>query len=167
MRKEAFCSCNWVADTLQNEFDKAQKAFDSFANSPVKHRPPEELFFAKTTWENEIEALSVIEWGSDYHFTCDLEQTFQFKPQPSFNKNFDLLGQNLLQYKQKGYETCIFSNQAKQIERLISIFEDKEMVDLFAPIPIALQEGFVADELILKCIGNPIIRTQPNQGILT
>ena len=73
-------------------------------------------------------------------------QSFSFdtSPQPVFNKKFELLAQNLSEYLAEGYRVSIVSENAKQIERLRSIFESvsKSRVE-FVPINTSLHEGFI------------------------
>ena len=49
---------------------------------------------------------------------------FETKPQPSFNRQFDLLIKNLQEFEKKDYNIFIFADNAKQLERLHSIFTD-------------------------------------------
>ena len=46
------------------------------------------------------------------------------KPQPSFNKNFDLLIRHLHQMKANGYTSYICSENPKQFDRLAAIFKE-------------------------------------------
>lgn len=71
---------------------------------------------------------------------------FNFLPQPSFNKNFDILTDDLLLKKDEGYKIFIFSNNEKQISRLETVFKDFNTNiknRLFHSINIPLQKGFV------------------------
>ncbi|MFM2306779.1 MAG: transcription-repair coupling factor, partial [Bacteroidota bacterium] len=91
-------------------------------------------------------------------------------PQPSFNKNFDLLIGNLHQNQQSGYTNLIFAENPKQIERFYSIFEDLEkqnkkpavtpsplgrdgegLTPVFVPVHIGLHQGFIDEDLKLAC----------------
>jgi len=72
---------------------------------------------------------------------------FHAAPQPSFNKNFDLLIRQLHQYKAAGYETYICSDNPKQFERLASIFRELKAKVEFLPVETAIHEGFVDDDL--------------------
>ena len=101
--------------------------------------------------EKTLESSSVIEWGPQYHFRTDVSFQFDFLPQPSFNKNFDLLREDLIQRKEKGSKNLIFSNQPRQIERLYQIFEDIGGNVDFTPMHLALHEGFISPDLKLTC----------------
>lgn len=144
-------SFDLVESKLKTEYEKAVTKHASISDGVVKHLPPNELFFHPSDWRTEIASFSVIEWDNQPHFKADLIETFSFKPQTTFNKNFDLLAQDLESYAALKYDTVILSNQPKQIERLYAIFEDKGSGINFTPINISLQEGFICDELKLIC----------------
>ena len=67
----------------------------------------------------------------------------QFKPQPLFHKNFELLFDDLRSKTGDGYQLYILSNSDKQIERLHSIFEDSKSGISFSPLKPTLHEGFI------------------------
>jgi transcription-repair coupling factor (superfamily II helicase) len=72
---------------------------------------------------------------------------FHSQPQPSFNKNFDLLIRQMHQYKAAGYETYICSDNPKQFDRLATIFKELKAKVEFLPVNTAIHEGFVDDDL--------------------
>ncbi|MBM3417957.1 MAG: transcription-repair coupling factor, partial [Bacteroidetes bacterium] len=110
-----------------------------------------DLYLPPDALMKNLDERSTIEWGSDYHYKTKEVFTFDLQPQPSFNKNFDLLRADLLQRQKDGYRNLIFSNQPKQIERLFQIFADIGGDVEFSPIPIALHEGFIFPSLQLTC----------------
>jgi transcription-repair coupling factor (superfamily II helicase) len=79
--------------------------------------------------------------------------TFQFgtKPQPSFNRQFDLLIKNLQEFEKKQYNIFIFADNPKQLERLHTIFTDLKAEIQVTPIPFSIHEGFIDDDLKLIC----------------
>lgn len=78
---------------------------------------------------------------------------FEMVPQPTFNKQFNLLEEDLRAKRAEGYTIYIAAEQKKQNDRLHSIFatSNEEHPDLpeivFTPIEQALHEGFVDKEL--------------------
>ena len=77
---------------------------------------------------------------------------FRTAPQPSFNKNFELLADDLAAAAQKGYRTYILSQNKAQIERLQNIFHQVGRGGVaFAPVSLTLHEGFVDHALRLCC----------------
>jgi len=74
---------------------------------------------------------------------------FNTNLQPDFNKNFHLLGENLLIKTNDSFEIYILSDNQKQIERLQAIFEaEKELKSItFTPIYVTIHAGFVDNDL--------------------
>jgi len=86
---------------------------------------------------------------------------FHSKPQPSFNKNFDLLIRHLHEMKAAGYETYICSENPKQFDRLSAIFKelkanlpagDAKAGIQFLPVEIAIHEGFIDEDLKIEVL---------------
>lgn len=73
--------------------------------------------------------------------------TFHSRPQPSFNKNFDLLIRTLHEWKTAGYEIYICSENTKQFDRLASIFKELKADIAFLPVDTPIHEGFVDEDL--------------------
>ena len=95
----------------------------------------------------EFSALTVMDFGFDHAFTATVKIDFSTSAQPVFNKNFDLLGNNLIDHQKNGYELFILSGQEKQIERLQSIFKDSNFKVRFNPVNFILHEGFIDHDL--------------------
>lgn len=74
---------------------------------------------------------------------------FSAKPQPSFNKNFDLLIKALQEWRSAGYEIFICSDNTKQLDRLHAIFKDLKANLEWIPVESAISEGFIDDDLRL------------------
>jgi transcription-repair coupling factor (superfamily II helicase) len=98
----------------------------------------------------------LVEFGNHFSLKPTQTITYNFSPQPSFNKNFGLLNDNLKGNIRNGLTNIIFADAAKQIERLYKIFDDispkKEgEAQLFTPILLSIHEGFIDNELKLAC----------------
>ncbi len=83
-------------------------------------------------------------------------ETYQFNqsPQPSFNRNFDMLFRHMREYRQKNYQLFILADSAQQSERLYSIYENIRLPGedhLFACWPLSIHEGFLDHRLQLVC----------------
>lgn len=135
---------------LCEEYGKAQK-IHSAIDSPIEHAAPNVMFFNGKDLESSLANRSLIEFKSDKHFKASAQFNFKNQPQPSFNKNFDLLAKDLHERKNLGYSLFIFSNQTKQIERLEQIFKDIDAEVSFTPMFIALQEGFISEDHKIVC----------------
>ena len=76
--------------------------------------------------------------------------TFDTTPQPKFNRNFELLADDIRWNTQRGYTTYILSHNKAQIERLDNIFHQTGHRDvLFKAADVVLHEGFVDNGLKL------------------
>jgi transcription-repair coupling factor (superfamily II helicase) len=77
---------------------------------------------------------------------------FNTLPQPSFNKNFDLLAADISSHTEQGYSTCILTENPTQVERLRAIFASigKDGIR-FDFLPLTLHEGFIDHHLRLCC----------------
>lgn len=135
---------------IDKEFKNAERIYNSLEGE-IEHTIPEELYIDRDQLQKVFELNRIVEFGSKAYFENNSQVLFSFKPQPSFNKNFELLTKDLSSHQKEGYKTLIFSNQPKQLDRLFQIFEDIEAGVQFDPIHIALHEGFIAPEQKLLC----------------
>ena len=77
---------------------------------------------------------------------------FRTTPQPKFDKNFELLADDLASAAQKGYRTYILSQNKAQVERLQNIFHQIGRGGVvFTPVSLTLHEGFVDHTLKFCC----------------
>ncbi|MBL7766055.1 MAG: transcription-repair coupling factor [Chitinophagaceae bacterium] len=76
---------------------------------------------------------------------------FQTKEQPSFNRNFELLIKDLQEKRESHFSLFMCSENAKQLERLRSIFEDLNAQIQFTPVPLSLSQGFIDQDLKVVC----------------
>lgn len=108
--------------------------------------------------------FSTIEFGHQFYFKSAESVTFHTQPQPSFNKNFDLLLQNLDKNREQGIQNILLTDNQKQAERLHSIVEEiKSKASLISPLlspgtdpslptlNFTIHEGFIDHDLKLAC----------------
>ena len=98
-----------------------------------------------------IDQSSTIEIGNKSVFNQYDTIHFDTLPQPTFNKNFDLLIDDLLQRTKDGYKIYILADQVKQTDRLKAIFDDKESGIQFVAVDHALHEGFIDHSAKICC----------------
>ena len=78
----------------------------------------------------------------------ELAVEFATRPQPKFNKQFEILADDIVQGAETGRRTYILSENKAQIERLKNIFHKVNRGDVtFTPLSITLHSGFVSEEL--------------------
>jgi len=136
--------------TLKNEFDKANKIYESL-DQEIKKTVPSDLFINDNDLVLNLQNLKLVEIGTHSYFEDAFAINFELLPQPSFNKNFNLLIDDLGKNQKNHFKNYIFSNQPKQIERLYQIFEDIGGDVAFTPINSALHEGFICKTLKIVC----------------
>jgi transcription-repair coupling factor (superfamily II helicase) len=149
-------TCIWLNDyerlrsVVDAEFEKASKIFSEkkFVLTPT---PPNQLYVDALQLEKALDASSTIEWGLHSKWKNSEIIAFNFLPQTSFNKNFEMLRTDLLEKNKENYQCFLFSNQPKQIERLHQIFEDIGGGVTYENISFALHEGFVCPDWKVLC----------------
>ncbi len=79
----------------------------------------------------------------------DATVNFNTSPQPEFNKQFEMLADDITERAKEGYETYILSENRAQIERLENIFASVRPngVVPMRSLSLTLHEGFVDDDL--------------------
>lgn len=100
---------------------------------------------------NHIGQSSTLELNQKSSFDNYEKLPFDTLPQPTFNKNFDLLIDDLQQHINEGYKIYILADQVKQTDRLKAIFEDKESGIQFVAIDHTLHEGFIDRSAKICC----------------
>ena len=83
----------------------------------------------------------------DFHFEIE----FNTKQQPAFNRQFDLLINDLKVWEKNGFQLNLFAENPKQLERLYTIFKDLNAEIQFNPIATSIHEGFIDEDLKLLC----------------
>ncbi|NQU85189.1 MAG: transcription-repair coupling factor, partial [Mariniphaga sp.] len=101
--------------------------------------------------DSHLRNFSIIEMGLNPVFQPEKIVDFNTSKQPVFNKNFNLLGENMIDSDEKGYKIFILSNNEKQIARLQDIFTDTDIKVSFTPLPFVLHEGFIDHDLMICC----------------
>ncbi|MGN7203527.1 transcription-repair coupling factor [Pedobacter sp. SAFR-022] len=90
-----------------------------------------------------LQEFPLVEFGKQFFYRTDHIFNFDTKPQPSFNKDFNLLIHNIKENEKAGIFNFIFSSSAKQTERLYAILDDIDKTAKFTPVNISLREGYI------------------------
>ena len=102
----------------------------------------------------------IIEYGTKQSFRLSANEltganaeviAFNTSIQPSFNRQFELLIKDLQEKIAAGNSIYIFSDQAKQLERLHTIFTDLKAEIPFTPVPVSIHEGFIDNDIKVVC----------------
>lgn len=98
----------------------------------------------------QLEKRHIVEFGYKPQLS-NTEIAFATRPQPAFNRQFDLLIKDLTAHEAAKYSIYIFAEQVKQLERLNSIFADLKTEIQFVPVPNSIHEGFIDEDLKIVC----------------
>ncbi|WMQ63109.1 transcription-repair coupling factor [Imtechella halotolerans] len=134
---------------MDSLFIKAEEAFTKLS-SEVKHNTPEELFCNGENFKKGILNFSVVEVSSE---AIVAEKTLQYhmQPQPSFNKHFDLLIENLNQRHEEGYTNYIACVSEQQAKRFHDIFDEMETEVPYKTLVFSMYQGFVDTDNKIVC----------------
>lgn len=138
-----------VTDVIDQSIELTKKNQIGFNDSHGLQ--PEDLFITKTEFEEAIQKRKIVEFGVQKNIVASDQFYFNMSPQPNFNKNFELLSKTLEANKDNYYTTVIAASNARQIERLFSIFEDIGKDLLSKPVLLPLKEGFVDKDALFAC----------------
>jgi len=148
---------SFAIDKVEKEFEKATKAFAELSGE-IAHLEPDELFTKADDFRKDILDHSVIEFGTARLLKESKVIDFNMQPQPSFNKNFDLLLKNLDENSKSGLKNIILSDNPKQTERIQTILRDlvgnrgiAESALNYELINLSLHEGFIDRHNKLVC----------------
>ena len=81
---------------------------------------------------------------------AEVSVKFSTAPQPKFNKNFEMLADDMIRNALRGYDTYILSENKAQVERLENIFHQIGRGQaVVQSLSVTLHEGFVDNDLKL------------------
>ncbi len=133
---------NFIADRISELFENT--------NLDEKVKDKSTQLIMGSDFLLQLATFNCIELQKKPYYPNIPSYTFDTKPQPAFNKNFTLLGDNLKYHVAQNYETIIFSDSEKQIERLRAIFEDTHQGIDFLSTNQTIHTGFI-DETLKLC----------------
>lgn len=141
---------------LDQLFGKAKEIFGSM-QSTVNHIAPEELFLNQEAFIRKALDFTIAEVSSRAIFKTQKTFEFHIQPQPSFNKQFDLLLNNLNDNHFNGYKNFIFCSNEQQAKRFHDIFESLDEANSenirkqYHTIVFPLYQGFIDEENQIAC----------------
>jgi transcription-repair coupling factor (superfamily II helicase) len=137
-------------------FEKATEAFGKLSGE-IKHASPDELFINQSSFVKKALDFSIVEIGLKPIFKTEKSFEFHTKPQPSFNKQFDLLLNDLNENHFNGIKNYLFCSNENQANRFHDIFEsiDEENHEnirkQYKTVVFSLFQGFIDEENQLAC----------------
>ncbi len=141
---------------LDSLYQKAVDAYSTLDNT-VRHIEPEHLFVNRDSFYKKATSFTIAEFSNTPLF--DPKQTFIFHilPQPAFNKQFDLLLNNLSENHSNGIKNYLCCSNETQAKRFHDIFEslDEEnhenIRNHYNTVVLPLYQGFIDEENQIAC----------------
>ena len=137
-------------------FEKAESIFNTL-NATIQHVSPEKIFLNQQEFLKKALDFTVVELSSKPTFKTSKRFDFHMQPQPSFNKQFDLLLNNLSDNHFNGYKNYLFCSNEAQAKRFHDIFESLDEVNhesirkQYHAIVFPLYQGFIDEENQIAC----------------
>lgn len=137
-------------------YNKANEAFDKLSKD-IKHASPEELFLNQQTFVKKALDFTIVELGTKAIFKTQKTFEYYIQPQPSFNKQFDLLLNSLSDNHSNGFKNYIFCSNEAQAKRFHDIFESldeanhEDIRKQYKTIVFPIYEGFIDEENQIAC----------------
>ena len=148
---------NALVDSFNVCYKKAEIEFNRLIGNFPKDGHPfvgkdmAHLFEEPDTFLKQIQKFRNIQLSKDAFFENQKLQIIHSAPQPSFNRNFDLLIKALHDNEKEGITNFIFAENPKQIERFYHIFNDLNAKVSFSPIYKNLSQGFIDKDAKIAC----------------
>lgn len=136
-----------IADQMEHDFTQTIEK----AETDEERKSWFEKLLSGQAFTSEITRFTCAEFGQKVFFEPCRTVTFHTTHQPIFNKNFDLLAENLINHQENGFKNYILSTNVSQTDRLKAIFKDKGLNVYFQPIDFTLHEGFIDNDLKICC----------------
>lgn len=143
-----------MLDVVEKHFEAASRDFSQTLRQTGNTRvilEPRELFDTPESLSRSIEPIAIIEFGNRFHFKDAQSYSFRSKPQPSFNKNFELLAQNLEENQEKELTNIFVSESQQQLNKLQTIFAEIDPGLKIHEMNLSLRGGYVDEDLKIAC----------------
>lgn len=148
------------SDLLLNQLDKlfgkATEAFEKLSKD-IQHATPETMFVNQQAFVKKALDFTLVELASKPIFRTEKTFEFHIQPQPSFNKQFDLLLNNLNDNHFNGIKNYLFCSNDGQAKRFHDIFESLDEANhenirkQYHTVVFSLFQGFIDEELQIAC----------------
>ena len=129
----------YLGGKLDKLFLKAEKEYQNLQGE-IKQAKPEELFCNGKLIQEEIQEFTYV---SINKAIAKKSIAFNTKPQPSFNKQFDLVIQNFKENTKNGIQNFLFCDNEKQVQRFEEIFNDLDAEVQYKALVFPLYQGFI------------------------
>lgn len=153
----------WIKDldgllgTCQKCYEKTLEVAEHLQKNQLINDENAWALDAQNTFVGKDELLqnlidySIITFGNDNYFNANDVIYYTTSPQPSFNKNFNLLINDWLELERQAVQIYLFAGSTRQINRFDAIFEDLKASRNYTPLVEGLYLGFIDRDLQIAC----------------
>ena len=139
------------APKWEKMYQKAQEAFAALKGE-IAHLPPEELFCNAQEGLRDFAQRYVVRVNPhNPQGIVGKGVSFAMRPQPSFNKRFELLIEHFKEKYNEGYTNYICCVSAQQSQRFLDIFEELHQQVPCELLELSLSEGFTDTANKINC----------------
>lgn len=139
------------APKWEKMYQKAQEAFAALKGE-IAHLPPEELFCNAQEGLRDFAQRYVVRVNPhNPQGIVGKGVSFAMRPQPSFNKRFELLIEHFKEKYNEGYTNYICCVSAQQAQRFLDIFEELHQQVPCELLELSLSEGFTDTANKINC----------------
>ncbi|KAF1856416.1 hypothetical protein Lal_00048591 [Lupinus albus] len=145
----------FTLDIIQSGHKKATALWKALSSEEKTQNPewidPKFAFTDEKLIADQLHDFPLVEFGKQFFYNDAEAVNFDMRPQPSFNKDFNLLIHNFKNNEAEKIENYILTDSAKQVERLYAILDDLDKTVKFTPVNTSIREGFIDREQKLAC----------------
>ncbi|MBQ6236830.1 MAG: transcription-repair coupling factor [Bacteroidales bacterium] len=148
----------YISETIEKCYATAVTEYKKIAADKqqdiirLHNAKPDEFYSSANEFLKALLNCKVIETGNSSFFSKATVVDAHSDPQPSFNKQFELLKQSLSDYNERGYTLSISASSEQQRKRLDKIFAESGMFsDTITYLDYSLRKGFIDHDEHLLC----------------
>lgn len=143
-----------LMDMVDRAYSLGKENFDAIVKGSANTRvilSPEKLFDSSSTLAKAMTPFPQIEFGNRFYFKDSRSFSFRSKPQPSFNKNFELLAKNLEENSDVDITNIFVSESQQQLSKLETIFTEINPHLKVHELNLNLRGGFIDEDQKIAC----------------
>ncbi|MBP5190689.1 MAG: transcription-repair coupling factor [Bacteroidales bacterium] len=147
----------YISETIEKCYAGATSEYKKIAADKaqglvrLQNAKPDELYSSANEFLKALLNCRIVETGNSLFFKNATVIEAHSEPQPSFNKQFELLKQSLTEYYQRAYQLLISVGGEQQQRRLEKILAESDSSFQFSTFNFQLHRGFIDHDQQLLC----------------
>lgn len=141
-------------DRLYNKAIAYYKDLQKNSGGAALSNNPDVLFSSGSAFTDELKIMVAVEMAKSPYFSPESILEWKGTPQPSFQKEFEMLLQHFKEMEGQGFRNYVFSESEKQLLRLREIFtqlDEEAHTFHFTGVLGEIHEGFTDPQLRITC----------------